>query len=586
MKKLSLNKFADEVLEVMPLMFREFARREDNALARGKISCPQMVALTFAAERGEVTVGQIARVLSSEKSSASALLERLVKLGMMKRRHDEKDRRLVWMSLTPKGRKIIDQILSQKRRSLKAIFGPIPPRQRGQYLSVLRKVKANLARSSVVALAAALLSSANAQAFQCPWQKNEAPGAESKAPEAGRTMGLVEAYRKALERSESVAMTREEIELAQARFYRSFSYFLPRVSYEITRFEHDAVPTVGSSGQLNFGRRTTPEQKFVFSQPLFSGFREYAALVGTAADKKAQRMKYLRAQELLFVDVMEAYYTVQNGEKDVETLYAVHRLMSERLKDLRERVSLGRSRASELKTSLVDIKILEADLVEAKRAVTVARNLLEFYVGEDLQDALLAEDNGEHADLLFRPGAELSRFDVAQLEQELIVARNKRVAANASYLPAVSLDGNYYTKRVGFQAGNDWDVTLKFDIPVFEPADTLGEIKEADAGLVTAKLAFEQKKRRAALEARDAFEEFSSDLGAERSLLEARRASRDNYEILREEFSTNLVNNLDVLDALRRYQETEQRYARSRYDLKKSFWRLKLALGEIPEVVG
>ena len=79
MKKLSLNKFADELMQTMPLMFREFARREDNALVRGKISCPQMLAMNFASERSEVTVGEIARVLSSEKSSVSVLLERLVR---------------------------------------------------------------------------------------------------------------------------------------------------------------------------------------------------------------------------------------------------------------------------------------------------------------------------------------------------------------------------------------------------------------------------------------------------------------------------------------------------------------------------
>lgn len=578
-----LDQFADEVLDVMPLMFREFARREDNALAQGKISCPQMVAMNLAAERGEVTVGEIVRQLSSEKSAVSVLLERLVKQGLMRRRHDDKDRRLVWMSLTPKGRKVIDQILSQKRISLKAIFKPIPQREREQYLAVLRKVKLNLMKGCAVLLAAVLLGAAPAQAFQWPWQKKEAAPAVSApaAPVISRRMDLVEAYRKALERSESVAITREEIELAQARFYRSFDYFLPQVRYEITRFEHDVDDDGTSGGEQNFGRRTTPSQKFVFSQPLFSGFREYAALLGTGADKKAQRLKYRRAQELLFVDVMESYYTVLNGEKDVETLYAVHRLLSERMRDIRERVDLGRSRESELKTSLAEIKILESDLLDAKRVVTAARNLLEFYIGEELDGVILTDENGEGADLLFRPGIEQTRADVVQYEQEFLVAKNKRVAANASYLPVISLDGNYYTKRVGFQSGNQWDVTLKFDIPVFEAGEVFGEIKEADANLVVAKLAYEQKKRQAALEARDAFEEFESDLASEEALSEASRASQDNYEILQKEFSTNLVNNLDVLDALRRYQDTRRRYEQARYGAKKSYWRLKLALGEI-----
>ena len=195
---------------------------------------------------------------------------------------------------------------------------------------------------------------------------------------------------------------------------------------------------------------------------------------------------------------------------------------------------------------------------------------------------MLADDNGERSDLLYKPGVEQSRSNVVQLEQEFVVAQNARLAANGSYLPTISLDGNYYTKRVGFQSGNDWDVTLKFDVPVFELADTLGEIKEADSALVSAKLGYEERKRQASLEARDAYEEFESDRRAEIVLGEARDASKDNYDILQKEFGTNLVNNLDVLDALRRYQEVRQRHELARYDAKKSYWRLALALGEIP----
>src|SRR3989338_1677255 len=106
----------------MPLMVREFARREDNALIHGKISCPQMVVLHHTAEHGEVTVSDIAKLLSTEKSSASVLLERLVKQKMLKRRHDKKDRRVVWVGATPKGRKVVSQIMTQKKVSLKAIL--------------------------------------------------------------------------------------------------------------------------------------------------------------------------------------------------------------------------------------------------------------------------------------------------------------------------------------------------------------------------------------------------------------------------------------------------------------------------------
>ena len=127
MKKTSLNRFASQVVDVMPLMVREFAKREDNDFARGKISCPQMVALHHTAQRGRVTVSEISRILNISKSSASVLLDRLVRQKLMTRRQDDRDRRIVWVAVTGQGKKVVSQILSQKRRSVKAVFGPLTP---------------------------------------------------------------------------------------------------------------------------------------------------------------------------------------------------------------------------------------------------------------------------------------------------------------------------------------------------------------------------------------------------------------------------------------------------------------------------
>jgi len=586
MKKLSLNKFADELMQTMPLMFREFARREDNALVRGKISCPQMLAMNFASERSEVTVGEIAQVLSSEKSSVSVLLDRLVREKMMRRRHDVKDRRVVWMSLTPRGRKVIDQIMDQKRMSFKAIFGKLTPSDRNRYLTILRKVSSGFSKTAVILLAAMLFSYSNAQAFGW-WGKKvpkPVPTSSGTALASKSALSLQDAYLKALKRSESVAITAEEINLARARFYRAFDYFLPTVHFEMTRFEQDVDADTSSSGSFNFSRRTYPEKKFTFSQPLFSGFKEFAALKASGSDKQEQAMKYQRAKEMLFVDVVEAYYTVLTADKDMEVLYDIHRLMSQRFKDLRSRVGLGRSRESELKTSLADIKILESDLVDARNASSAARRLLEFYLGEDLDLYRLAENNGESRDVHVSLESSRMRSDVIQYEQAYKVAVQAVVSANADFFPKISLDGNYYTQRVGFQNGNDWDVTFKFDVPIFEVGQTLGDVREAASLREQARLAWEEKKRSAYMDAQDAYDDFMSALRSETALDRADRATQANYEILQKEFSTNLVNNLDVLDALRRQQDVRRRSVAARYAAKVNYWKLRLALGDIPGV--
>ncbi len=593
--KSEINRFAEEVMEFMPLMVREFARREDNALIRGKISCPQMVVLHHTAEHGEVTVSEIAKILSTEKSSASVLLERLVKQKMLKRRHDRKDRRVVWVGITPKGRKVVSQIMAQKKESLKAIFGKLKSSERSQYLNVLRKVKFNLVKGTALCLLSGFFFCQDAHAFL--WWGGTSSESGVRSSEKSKTiensplilqqgiepLTLATAYSMALKRSESLAITAEEMAQAQARFYRSLDTFFPTVHFEMTRFQQDVNDDGGGSGVLDSGRQRTPTKKFVFSQPLFSGFKEIAALQGTGADKRSQFMKVQRAKELLFLDVMEAYYSVLNAEKDAQVLIAVRELMSQRLKDLEERVGLGRSRESELKTTLVDVKILESDLVEAKKKARVYANLLEFYLGESLKSYILVEDNQEAKEVPVNTFTPENRSDTISSEQDYVVAQKEVISANADFFPKITLDGNYYTQRVGFQSGNDWDVTLKFDVPIFEIGQTFGDVKEAVSNREKARLTWEAAKRTASLEAENAREEFISSQVSEAALAEANQASKENYEILQKEYATNLVNNLEVLDALRRYQDIQKRYEEARYLSKKNYWRRRVALGDIPE---
>ena len=136
----ALHSFSREVVEIMPQIYREFAKREDNDLTTGKISFPQMVALVCVSKKSCVNMKCIANSLGIKMSSASTLVYRLIREKMLTRRHDEKDRRIVQIRLTPKGNKVINQILRQKQRSIRAVFSVLTEKERRQYLQILKKV--------------------------------------------------------------------------------------------------------------------------------------------------------------------------------------------------------------------------------------------------------------------------------------------------------------------------------------------------------------------------------------------------------------------------------------------------------------
>ena len=404
---------------------------------------------------------------------------------------------------------------------------------------------------------------------------------------ANSELTLQEAFQRSLMRSESVAITGEEMAQAQARFYRSFDYFVPTAHFEVTRTWQDTRGgSTSSEVASDAQRQMTPQKKFVFSQPIFSGFKELAALQGAGADKKQQAYALKRAKELLFIDVMEAFYAVLENEKDEEALTTTHELLSKRLQELEGRIKLGRSRESESKTSLADSKLLESDLVNARSKTRVAKNLLEFYLGGSLEGVTLKDDPEEEPAPVKTLGAQRSksRADVLADEQGLIVADKKVMAANADLFPTLSLDGDYYAERVGFQSGNDWDLKLKLDLPIFQVGQTMGDITQADSNRKKARLKYEETGRLADLDIRNASQALESARESELALQEAGKASHENYDILTEEYRSNLVNNLEVLDALRRDLDIQRRYHEAYYAARKSYWRLKVALGDVPGV--
>ena len=357
----------------------------------------------------------------------------------------------------------------------------------------------------------------------------------------------------------------------------------------MTRFEQDVSDeesnssSTSSSGDFRTPVRT--DHKFTISQPLFSGFKELAALQGSGADKKQQRYEWQRAKELLFADVMDAYYLVLQNQKDVELLSATQDLLDDRLKELKDRVDLGRSRQSEMSTSMADMKLIESDLIEAKAAGKIARHLLEFYTGEDLEKRSLADEEiGDEIPSVtdWTQRARL-RLDVQAAEQGYIVAQKRVMNARAGFFPEVYADANYYTRREGFQSDNEWDVLLTIDVPVFDVPQTLGDIKEAAARQEEQRLTMEGLRRRAELDIRDTYENWISSREIEKALAEADSASKENYKSLSDEYRLNLVNNLDVLDALRRYQEVARRYHDAYFRMKRNYWKLKVAMGEIAD---
>jgi outer membrane protein TolC len=125
--------------------------------------------------------------------------------------------------------------------------------------------------------------------------------AHAQSTEAQQELSLFDCYQLALKQSERVAIQQQLIKEAEAHFQQSFSGILPKVSYEYSETRQNG------SGNTNFTLRQIPEGRFIFSQPLFSGFKEFAGMAASRAERRQREQETLRAKQLLFTDVSDAF---------------------------------------------------------------------------------------------------------------------------------------------------------------------------------------------------------------------------------------------------------------------------------------
>ena len=124
----------------MPRLMRGFIRYEHDSLRRGTITPVQFWALDYLSHKGALPMGDFANYLGITKPSATALINRLIVQRLVVRQHDVKDRRIVRIILTAQGRKLAVSIKQQRYNALRSIFGKIAPRDRSEYLRIIKEV--------------------------------------------------------------------------------------------------------------------------------------------------------------------------------------------------------------------------------------------------------------------------------------------------------------------------------------------------------------------------------------------------------------------------------------------------------------
>lgn len=419
---------------------------------------------------------------------------------------------------------------------------------------------------------------------------SELPAAASQPAAAQESLTLDKAYELALARSEVLASRQVDIELSRADFLEAGGEFIGDLDYQMlhSRQKDFGGNSTDGGATQTLTRSTRRTRQWVFTQPIFQGFRSTGVITGSASLRKQRIAEKRRAEHVLFLDVATSYYSLLRLEHDIAITRNILGLFEDRTKELSDREGIGKSRVSEVATARARKKQIEATLAQEEGAQRVELRMLEFLTGIPLEDRALTD-----IPEFLAPAPESSirnyleyaqpRPDVEAAYQAYKTAGRKVIVAQSELWPDITVDGNLYERREGFQDGIDWDVLFTVNIPIVKGGTTFGAIARAMALKKQAEFRYREALRFARMEIQQAYEAWQSSWKEYQALQEAVKADRENYELQKQDYEHNLVNNLDVLEALEFLNNSRLNTNEAAFEYKLNYWRLQIAAGNCCE---
>ena len=93
----------ERLADIFTVLQRCFLMNLSKELSRGKVSFPQYFLLGFLAQKEFLTMSEIAAKMSHTTAAATGLVDRLEKLGYVRRTHASDDRRKIEVQITGAG---------------------------------------------------------------------------------------------------------------------------------------------------------------------------------------------------------------------------------------------------------------------------------------------------------------------------------------------------------------------------------------------------------------------------------------------------------------------------------------------------
>lgn len=131
--------------ELLALIARERASHL-RRWCRQDVSMTAIHVLLAIEAHSPLTMSRLAEILDVAVSNATGIVTRMEERGLVERRHDEADRRVVFVTSTERGHRVLEDREFMKAEQLRIVLGAMTARQRGIFVQALREFMTTIER--------------------------------------------------------------------------------------------------------------------------------------------------------------------------------------------------------------------------------------------------------------------------------------------------------------------------------------------------------------------------------------------------------------------------------------------------------
>ena len=133
-----VEKFTAAIQALLPKLMHYLNAEENRELTGLGITPGQINALLVLYLKDNRTMGELSSEINLAESAATRLVTRLVNLNLVRRRGDEKDRRVVRVSLTAYGRQLARLVFERRHLQFTSLAEQLKPEERENLITSLQ----------------------------------------------------------------------------------------------------------------------------------------------------------------------------------------------------------------------------------------------------------------------------------------------------------------------------------------------------------------------------------------------------------------------------------------------------------------